>query len=176
MKKKNIITAGAMSLAAIALATGFAMSAYAQTPDVSTTDLGLKANRQFAFHQVNNLTDAQKAEMEVKRTEMDADREIKRAAMQTAINSGNYDTWVTAVKTQMGEDAPILEKVTADNFAQFVEAHQLMTQAQEKLQAIGLDRGMGMGEGFGEGHGMKKGMGRGAGFNHNLSNSNPTLK
>jgi hypothetical protein len=54
----------------------------------------------------------------------------------------------------------VLSQVTADNFSQFVEAHKLMEQAREKLQAIGVD------EGIGFGHGPEKGMGRGFGFNH----------
>ena len=158
MKKKNIITASALSLATIALAAGFAFNAYAQTGDTATANqAGNKTGRQFRME--NNLTDEQKAEMEAKRTEMEAKMEANRAAMQTAINSGNYDTWVAAVKAQMGEQAPILSQVTADNFSQFVEAHKLMEQAREKLQAIGVDEGMGFG------HGPEKGMGRGFGFN-----------
>jgi len=93
---------------------------------------------------------------------MEAQMEARRASMQTAINSGNYDTWVAAVKAQAGDQAPILSQVNADNFAQFAEAHQLMDQAREKLQAIGIDEGIGMGFGRGQG----RGTGHGLGFNH----------
>jgi Spy/CpxP family protein refolding chaperone len=159
MKKKNIVKASALSLATIALATGFAFSAYAQTSDTATNNqagTGNKLGHQFRME--NNLTDEQKAEMEARRIEMKTKMEANRAAMQTAINSGNYDTWVAVVKAQMGEQASILNQVTADNFPQFVEAHQLMNQAREKLRAIGVDDGMGFN------HGPKKGMGRGLGF------------
>lgn len=150
MKTKNIITASALSLASIALAAGFAFNAYAQSADTSTVSAGNAISEKVGFRTGgrNNqvaLTDAQKAEI-------DQAREVKRAAMQTAINSGNYEAWVTTVKAQMGDSAPILSKVTADNFAQYAEAHKLMEQAREKLSAIGIDGDEGMG--MGRGHGM----------------------
>jgi hypothetical protein len=158
MKRKNILATSALSLASIALAAGFAFSAYAQDTNTATTE-----NRVRGQHfQINTEMSAeQKADFEAKRAEREKAMELKRAAMQTAVNSGNYDTWVAAVKAQMGEDAPILEKVTADNFAQFVEAHKLMVQAQEKFKAIGLDEGMGMGMGQKMGHGQGRGLGLG---------------
>ncbi len=153
MKRKNILTASALSLASIALAAGFAFSAYAQDADTTTTENRVRGQR---FQVNTEMTAEQKADFEAKRTEREEDREVKRATMQTAVNSGNYDTWVLAVKAQMGDDAPILDKITTDNFAQFVEAHKLMVQAQEKFEAIGLDQGMGMnaGVGMGRGHGQ----------------------
>lgn len=150
MKKKNIITTSTLSLATVALVAGFAFSAYAQdsaTALETTTHRGQQRN--FSL----NLTTEQRAEMEAKRVEMEAERATRQAAMQTAINSGNYDSWVQTVKTQMGEDAVILTKVTADNFSQFVEAHQLMAQAQEKFKAMGLKGGMGADKGHGRGFG-----------------------
>lgn len=163
MKKKNIVTASALSLATIALAAGFAFSAYAQTNDSVATQAGTKFGRQFRVN--SNLSDSQKADLEAKRAEMETQMEARRAAMQTAINSGNYDTWVAAVKAQAGDQAPILSQVNADNFAQFVEAHKLMDQAREKLQSIGIDEGMGFD------HGQGRGMGRGLGLNHTFSDA-----
>ncbi len=151
MKRKNILAASALSLASIALAAGFAFSAYAQDAETSNTENRVRGQR---FQIKTEMTAEQQADFEAKRVEREKEMETKRAAMQTAINSGNYDTWVSAVKTQMGEDAPILEKVTADNFSQFVEAHKLMVQAQEKFKAIGLDEGMGMNMGHGQGRGF----------------------
>lgn len=159
MKRKNILTVSALSLASIALVAGFAFSAYAQDAEAATAENRVRGQR----FQVNmEMTAEQKADFEAKRVEREGEMEVKRAAMQSAVNSGNYDTWVLAVKAQMGDNAPILEKITADNFAQFVEAHQLMFQAQEKFKAIGLDQGMGMGMGQKMGHGQ----GRGFGANH----------
>jgi len=162
MKKKNIVTTSVLSLAMIALAAGFAFNAYAQTSDESIGDDMFRAER---FGQNTNLTDEQKAERESHRTEMETVRAEHQAAMQTALNSGSYDTWVQVVTDQMGADAKILTQVNADNFSEFVEAHQLMTQAQNKFTALGIDRGFGMGEG---GHGMRKGVGHGNGMGRGL--------
>ncbi len=154
MKTKSIITASALSLASIALAAGFAFSAYAQTADTTevSANTGTTISDKLGFrtggrNNQTNLTDAQKAEI-------NQEREARRAAMQTAVNSGNYDTWVTTVKAQMGDNAPILSQVTADNFAQYADAHRLMEQAREKLSAIGISNGEGKGMGMGRGHGM----------------------
>jgi len=162
MKKKNVITTSALSLAMIALAAGFAFNAYAQTADTNAGNTMFKGER---FGQNANLTDEQKAEMEARRAEMEVIRVEHQAAMQTALNSGNYDTWVQVVKDQMGADARILTQVSTDNFSQFVEAHQLMTQAQNKFETLGIDRGFGMGEG---GHGMRRGVGHGNGMSRGL--------
>lgn len=175
MKKKTIISASVLSLAVIVMAAGFAFNAYAQTTNVSTgANLGFRAEH---FGPNTNLTDTQKAELEARRAEMAATRTEHQAAMQTAINSGNYETWAQAVKDQMGDKAPILSQVTATNFSQFVEAHNLMAQAQEKFATMGIDRGfgmrggVGMHNGSGRGEGIGRGMGRGLGLNLNTTNS-----
>ena len=155
MKNKNIVTSSVLSLAMIALASGFAFNVYAQTSDESVGDAMFRGER---FGQNVNLTDEQKAERESHWTEMDAIRVEHQATMQAALNSGNYDTWAKAVTSQMGVDAKILTQVNTNNFSEFVEAHQLMTQAQDKFTALGIDRGFDMGEG---GHGMRKGTSHG---------------
>jgi len=173
MKKKNVISASVLSLAIIVLASGFAFNAYAQTSDTGT-NTNFRAGH-FGFNA--NLTDDQKVDLEARRADMDATRAEHQAAMQTAINSGNYETWVQTVKDQMGDNAPILSQVNAANFSQFVEAHQLMTQAQEKFAAIGIDHGfgmhagLGMRDGSGHGEGMGRGMGRGLGLNRTANTS-----
>lgn len=166
MKKKNIVTSSVLSLAMIALATGFAFNVYAQTPDASAEKSIFKGER---FGQNANLTDEQKAEMEARREEMKTTRDENQAAMQTALNSGNYDTWVEVVTEQIGSDAKILTQVNADNFSEFVEAHQLMTQAQDKFSSLGVERGFGMREG---GQGMNKGAGHG----HNMERASQINK
>jgi hypothetical protein len=162
MKKKNIITTSVLSLAMIALAAGFAFNAYAQTPDATALGTMFRGGN---FERNANLSDDQKLDIEARRAEMDTTRENHQAAMQTALNSGNYDTWVQAVAGQMGNDARILTQVNANNFSQFVEAHQLMTQAHDKFEALGIDRGFGMGEG---GHGIRRGSGHGNGIGQGL--------
>ncbi|MDD2680957.1 MAG: hypothetical protein PHE20_02510 [Patescibacteria group bacterium] len=155
MKKKNIITTSVLSLTIIALAAGFAFNAYAQTEDATALGTMFRGGNS---EQRVNLTDEQKIDMEARRSEMDATREEHQAAMQMALNSGNYDTWVQTTTSQMGADARILTQVNANNFSQFVEAHQLITQAQDKFAALGIDRGFGEGAGHGMGRGLHRGL------------------
>lgn len=146
MKKRDIITTSALSVAVLTLALGFAINAYAA--DSSALKTGLRFGHR---ENSSNLSAEQKTNFETKRVEMEKERAVRQAAMQTAINSGSYDVWVKMVKEQMGEDAPILTKVNSGNFSQFVEAHKLMVQAKEKFQAIGLDDGEMMGHGLNRG-------------------------
>ena len=172
MKKRNILTASALSLATIALAAGFAFNAYAQTADSASTDktTAVKAHNNQHSERIKpeNMTAAQKAAFEARRTEMEKEMAAKIAAMQTAVNSGSYDTFSQAVKTQFGENSPILKKVTADNFTQFTEAYKLMVQAQEKFKAIGLEADSGMINGL-------MGMGGHGGPNHETSKTTTSV-
>ena len=71
-------------------------------------------------------------------------------AVKTAIESGDYQTWLEAV----GVDSPMAQEVTAEEFPRLIEAHGLMEQAREKMEAaqqireeIGLPGRMGKGPG-----------------------------
>lgn len=100
-----------------------------------------------------NLSEADKLKIE-------AEMETKRAAIQAAIASGSYTDWKAAV----GENSPFAEKVTAENFAKFVEAHKLMDQAREILKGIGIEEGANMGMGMGKALGHGRGIGQGCGM------------
>jgi len=85
-------------------------------------------------------------------------------AIMDAITNGDYTAW----KNLMG-DNPITEKITADNFAKFAEAHKLMLagqtdEAQKIMTELGLDHGFGMGM-------MKNGRGLKNGFRHGQEQS-----
>lgn len=73
------------------------------------------------------------AEMETRRAENEADRE----AIKNAIASGDFETWKNLVSAK-NENAPILEKITADNFSQFQKIHEL----REEIRAIHDDLGI----------------------------------
>ncbi len=103
-----------------------------------------------------------------------AEMEAKRAALDKAIESG-YDAWKKFMEENplpngQKDSNPLLEKITADNFARFAEMHQLRKEAEEKMKqadAIGDELGLprphpGMGgphEGFGPGKGFRHGPG-----------------
>lgn len=81
-----------------------------------------------------------------------ADQKTKIDAIRTALESGDYNAWVVAVKAE-NINSSILEKITADNFSKYVEAHRLRTQADNIMSELGLERGYG--NGIGMGYGMR---------------------
>jgi hypothetical protein len=126
MKKKNLAILGLMSLAALVIVFASANQASADT-----------TNKQRGY----NLSIEDREAM---RSERQAEAEARRATMEQVMAQGDYNTWVETVKAEMGEDAPILSKVTADNFQEFVLAHQEMSQAREKMsQFMPGERGFG---------------------------------
>ncbi|MFH1661736.1 MAG: hypothetical protein ABIA02_01410 [Candidatus Falkowbacteria bacterium] len=121
MKKSNIIAGGAAMVAIIAVA-GIAFSSFAA--DDSTVQKCERCNKpgmQFS---------------EGKMTEMKASMEAKKEAMNTALENNDYNAWVEAV----GEDCPMLEKINADNFSRFVEAHNLQEQARAIMEELGIEK------------------------------------
>lgn len=102
------------------------------------------------------LTEEQKTEMEAHRAEMEA----RQSAIQAALENGDYQAWLAAA----GEDCPLADKITAENFSQFVEAHQLRQRADGIMEGLGLEgRGNGFGlEGLGNGFGFGPGRGHGS--------------
>jgi hypothetical protein len=162
MKRSNIILTSAAALVALVAVSGIALMSYAQTT-TDTTNTADTTSQAPCGQYGKTLTDEQKAEMEARRTEMEAER----AAIRNAISQG-FDAWVAAVKQYKGESAPILDEVTADNFNQYAEAQGYMDDAQDLMdkartimQEIGIDHpGMGMGKGMGgPGHGGRGGFG-----------------
>jgi len=158
MKQKSLII-GAFSLAAVILAAGLISSASAQTEakDLSVFRNEQRQNRSFMMRG-NNLGEEKKSEMEAKRAERQAEAQLHREKMDEAINSGSYETWAAMVSDAMGEDFFLLEKVNADNFAEFVAMHNdgaisrgIMKQNQNK--GFGRNMGERMGERFKNGSG-----------------------
>ncbi|MDD2353778.1 MAG: hypothetical protein PHX76_00095 [Patescibacteria group bacterium] len=74
-------------------------------------------------------------------------REVNRDIMQTALKSRDYNSW----KEALPEDHFLADKITAENFATFLEAHDLMEQAHNKFLEIGIDN---QGQGMMSGRGM----------------------
>ena len=90
------------------------------------------------------------ADMEERR----AEQEEYREQVQAAVEAGDYDEWKSLVEAQ-NPDAPALEKITAENFAQYQELHTLRKQAQGLADELGVGFGHGP-EGMGQpGTGMK---------------------
>ncbi|HAU98663.1 MAG: hypothetical protein UX04_C0002G0253 [Microgenomates group bacterium GW2011_GWF2_45_18] len=83
--------------------------------------------------------------------------EERHTAMQAAFDGKNYDAWV-----KLMEDRPIVNSVTRENFAKFVEAHALaVDQKIDQANAIRAEIGLPpIGQRLGTGNGMRRGMGR----------------
>ena len=115
------------------------------------------------------------AQNKTKEADMAAQK-TKMEAVKTALDSGDYSAWVTAVKA-MDANSPLLTKITSDNFSQYVQANQLRQQADTILKTLGVDQGE-MG-GPGGMHGgrpgdMSGGMSGGAPTDSSTSNSSTT--
>lgn len=59
----------------------------------------------------------------------------KQQAIQEAILNNDYEAW----KELIG-DAPITEKINEENFARFSEAHQLIDQAKNIFEELGIEK------------------------------------
>lgn len=111
---------------------------------LTTTILGVSANGKEGFRRGNKADwEAKHAQMEETRTKMDA-----------AIESGNFETF-KQVASEMPMGEKLLEKVTADNFSRFAEAHGYQKQAMGLMQKSGdIMKELGF-EDFHKGHGRK---------------------
>jgi hypothetical protein len=72
------------------------------------------------------------------REEKMAAQKVKNEAVKIALEAGDYNAWVTAVKA-VNENSSILEKITSSNFSKYVEANKLREQADTILKDLGVD-------------------------------------
>jgi len=134
MKKTNLIIVSAAALVALIGVVGIAVSSYAQGGMFSGRE------KEFKMKFEKNLSEDQIAELKANWQTKQAEIEAKQAEIKTALSNG-YEAWVAAIKENMGEDAPILEKINEGNFAKFVEAHSYMEQAGDIFTELGLEYG-----------------------------------
>lgn len=109
----------------------------------------------------SKVTEAKFKKMAEKHTEMEAKRaemETHRAAVEAAITAGDYAAWKAEVE-KFDSESPLLEKITADNFAKFAEMHSYREKAQAIEKELGIEGCCG---GMGKG-GMMGGMEMGKG-------------
>lgn len=67
-----------------------------------------------------------------------AEREAHREAVQAAIEAGDYAAWKALVEAKNPE-APILEKITEENFDTFQQLHVLKQQVKALEKELGLE-------------------------------------
>lgn len=136
MKKSNII-AGTAAIVAILAVTGIAASTYAADDAGSADSFPFMERMGRVSDRFESMTDEEKAELKARFEERHAGREERHEAVEAAMEAEEYSAWVEAV----GADAPILEKVNADNFDRLVEAHNLREQARTIMEdELGIER------------------------------------
>lgn len=103
------------------------------------------------------------------------ERETKMAQQKTlmekvftALDAGDYNAWVTAVKA-INENSPILSKISAENFNRYVEAYNLQKQANSIYEELGIGKGGFGGPGNGRHGGMMGGPGFGEPFEKDIN-------
>jgi hypothetical protein len=158
MNKSNLIISGAAAMVALVGIGGLAFSsAFAQDTSLDNERQNNEfiAPGQFRAGGDCPLTDE---ERQARWGDMDA----RRAAIESAVEAGDYQAFAKAV----GEEMSILDYVNEGNFDRFQEAHNLRQQAREIMEEeLGIERGSGMGLGTGKGMGRHGGMGmRGLGM------------
>jgi hypothetical protein len=94
--------------------------------------------------------------------------EDRHGDMEAAFFNEDYDAWVELM-TEDGRHPRVLDVVTEENFAIFVEAHEArisgdFERVSELRAELGLNNGMGPKDGSGFGKGMKQGSMQGSGM------------
>ncbi len=142
-KKITIITAALVALVAV---SGVAFSTFAQDDTEITDNKLFEQKRMGSWY---NMSDEEilekKAEFKVRYEERQAERELRRDAVEAAMDAEDYNAWVSA----HDEDAPILEKINVDNFSKLIEAHNYFEQGRVIMEELGIERGQGKGVGKG---------------------------
>jgi hypothetical protein len=130
MKNKYLI-AGISSLAVLAAAAGITTQVSAAAPTASQ-----------AINYSTHHSMAARTKRPVLTAEQIAARKTEMTAIQTALTNGDYNAWVTAVKAK-NPKSPLLTKITAANFSQYVQANNLETQAENIFKTLGVNGGEG---------------------------------
>lgn len=142
MKNKKILFSGLAVSAAVASIIGLAQISQAAETESATSSfsrgrgqgriMSQNENSQFVRSQI---TEEEKLAFEERRV----GQEKRQEAIKAAISTNDYN----AFKTAIDSDCKAFEKVTADNFAQFVKAHQLREEADKIFEDLGIEKGRG---------------------------------
>ncbi len=129
--KKIIISSIILGVLTLAVAVPF----YAQAATTTTTATGTPQTHNSGKNH-KNLSAAQLAALKLKMAASQAAQTAKQQAIAQAIASNDYNAWVKAV----GANNPILQKINANNFSQYVALYNLEQQVITQKKALGLDQ------------------------------------
>ncbi len=146
--KKSQLALGLLALTIIG-AAGISSATLAAGTENSAGNTVANITSHFRMNKgANNLENGMtQGEREANRTANQAEREVRKAAVETALAANDYNAWVAAE----GANAPILKTINASNFSRFVEAHNLRQQADAIMTELGVTKGEGRGMGMGMG-------------------------
>lgn len=176
MKNKKIIIPAMLFVLTTAVITPF-LFAQAATTDSTSGSSNVQKMKNWAGNKKENKNFSRKVKTPLTtdqitaRTVAKTAQETKIAAVNNALASNNYDSWVTAmaalnvnpnssatatVKTNPKITA-LTSKITRENFSTLVHAYNLSLQLQSDLKTLGFSEnygkgmmpGLGMGMGFG---------------------------
>ena len=93
----------------------------------------------------------------------------KETLIQETMNNNDYSAWVEVMEDN--SRGRITEKVTAENFATFVQMHEAkLAGDEEKFSALQAELGLGQRDDSGRGNGSRNGNGHGHGYGHQNQN------
>lgn len=188
MKKSKIIIPALLFVLTAATVTPFLLAEAATTPpenETATTSVrkvenympGKNWNKNMYKNWNKNMNKNKTPKTAAEITALKSAQAAKGMAIKSALASSDYDAWVKAINTNVGNITnpnnkanSLTSKITKENFPKFVEAYNLEMQLQAKLAELGINKvndnemmsrvGMGMGNGYGYGMGMSLGLGR----------------
>jgi hypothetical protein len=119
-------------------------------PDFANLSEEEKATLQIEMEAKNAERQAEREKMasmtEEERASLRAQHQAERLAMQTAIEAGDYNAWLTLAQDK---NCPFIDEVTEENFVEFFANHPEPMKGQ-----MNTGRGPGRGNGQGQGRGM----------------------
>lgn len=143
-KNKKILASGLIMIVAAAALITLAQTSYAANSETSSTNASNTASQLKKHGKFGRMGDwLNKKGDKVTNEAREAERVKKQAAVQAALKAGDYNAWVQAV----GTTSPMLTKINKDNFAKFVQAHELRLQADAIMTELGINPGEGRGQG-----------------------------
>ena len=162
-KNKKILISSLVFIVAAAAVMTIAQNSYAAdaaTGATNASNTSTQLNRHGKFGKMGNWLN--KNTDQATKDALQAERIKRQEAVQAALKAGDYNAWVQAV----GTSSPMLTKINKDNFAKFVQAHELRLQADAIMTELGINPGEGRGQG-----GMMNGEGRGMMGGYRLNDS-----
>ena len=128
-----LVIAAAVVGAAAGIVPLYASAAASRTADKANNAVGKISWSRGS----QSLTADQKAALQAKMADRQAQMAAKKQAVDQAIANNDYSAWVKAV----GATSALAKKITQDKFPQYVQLYNLEQQVAAQAKALGLGQG-----------------------------------